>query len=197
MDKTSLRKEAKTRLQAMESDHREKDAAICRRVAELMETTEASSLAAYAAMKSEPMLESLMSAWIRSGKPLYLPRYNKSSRVYEMIAVHDLSADLVIGHYGILEPRNELAGLQPPYDGDRRMMWLIPGLGFDMKGHRLGRGGGYYDRLLSGATGMKTGVGYDCQIFDAIPCESHDIGVDYVVTETRIVDVAGIMPKEG
>ena len=111
--------------------------------------------------------------------------------------VHDLSTDLVAGHYGILEPRGELAGLQPPYDGNRRMMWLIPGLGFDMKGHRLGRGGGYYDRLLSGATGMKTGIGYDCQIFDAIPCEPHDVGVDYVVTETRIVDVAGIMPKEG
>ena len=75
-------------------------------------------------------------------------------------------------------PRSELAGLQPPYDGDRRMMWLIPGLGFDMKGHRLGRGGGYYDRLLCGATGMKTGIGYDCQIFDAIPCEPHDIEVD-------------------
>nr|MCR5380722.1 5-formyltetrahydrofolate cyclo-ligase [Lentisphaeria bacterium] len=170
---------------------------ICRRLTELLRKTDASMLAAYAAMKTEPMLESLMSAWLRSGRPLVLPRFNPSSREYEMVAIHDLSTDLVAGHYGILEPRGELAGLRPPYDGDRRMMWLIPGLGFDMKGHRLGRGGGYYDRLLSGATGMKTGVGYDCQIFDAIPCESHDIGVDYVVTETRIVDVAGIMPKEG
>ena len=197
MDKTSLRKEAKTRLQAMESDHREKDASICRRVVELMEATEASALAAYAAMKSEPMLESLMSAWLCSGKPLYLPRFNQSSREYEMVAVHDLSADLVMGHYGILEPRSELAGLRPPYDGDRRMMWLIPGLGFDMKGHRLGRGGGYYDRLLCGATGMKTGIGYDCQIFDTIPCEPHDIGVDYVVTETRIVECGWHLCPEG
>ena len=148
MDKTSLRKEAKTRLQAMESDHR-------------------------------------------------VPRFNQSSREYEMVAVHDLSTDLVMGHYGILEPRSELAGLQPPYDGDRRMMWLIPGLGFDMKGHRLGRGGGYYDRLLCGATGMKTGIGYDCQIFDAIPCEPHDIGVDYVVTETRIVECGWHLCPEG
>ena len=114
-----------------------------------------------------------------------------------MVAVHDLSTDLVAGHYGILEPRGELAGLRPPYDGDRRMMWLIPGLGFDMKGHRLGRGGGYYDRLLSGATGMKTGVGYDCQIFDAIPCEPHDIGVDYVVTETRVVECGWHHAQEG
>ena len=197
MDKTSLRKEAKTRLQAMDSDHREKDESICRRLTELLRKTDASMLAAYAAMKTEPMLESLMSAWLRSGRPLVLPRFNPSSREYEMVAIHDLSTDLVAGHYGILEPRGELAGLQPPYDGDRRMMWLIPGLGFDMKGHRLGRGGGYYDRLLSGATGMKTGVGYDCQIFDAIPCEPHDIGVDYVVTETRVVECGWHHAQEG
>ena len=126
MDKTSLRKEAKTRLQTMDSDHREKDESICRRLTELLRKTDASMLAAYAAMKTEPMLESLMSAWLRSGRPLVLPRFNPSSREYEMVAVHDLSTDLVAGHYGILEPRGELAGLQPPYDGDRRMMWLIP-----------------------------------------------------------------------
>jgi 5-formyltetrahydrofolate cyclo-ligase len=51
--------------------------------------------------------------------------------------------------------------------------------------------------LRSGATGMKTGVGYDCQIFDAIPCESHDIGVDYVVTETRVVECGWHHAQEG
>jgi 5-formyltetrahydrofolate cyclo-ligase len=188
MDKTGFRKEAKARLHAMDSDREKRSLLICGRIAGMLKKAETCSLAAYMAMETEPMLASLMSAWLDSGGKLYLPRYDKASRDYEMVAVHDLEADLAPGYYGILEPRMELAGSHPPYDGDRSMIWLIPGLGFDLSGHRLGRGGGYYDRLLNGATGMKIGVGYDCQIFDALPFESHDIGVDYVVTETRIVD---------
>ena len=188
MDKASLRKEAKSRLREMDSCRKEQDRLICGRVAELLEKAEACPLAAYMAMKSEPELASLMRAWLAAGKTLYLPRYDKALREYEMASVRDLTADLAPGFYGISEPRMELAGLRPPFDGDKRLIWLIPGLGFDLAGHRLGRGGGYYDRLLDGATGMKIGVGYDCQIFDALPFEPHDIGVDYVVTETRIVD---------
>ena len=80
---------------------------------------------------------------------------------------------------------------------ERPDLILVPALAFDRAGYRLGRGGGYYDRLLSGATGMKTGVGYDCQIFDAIPCEPHDIGVDYVVTETLGVECGWHTDQEG
>ena len=197
MDKTSFRKEAKARLQAMDSDRSGKNASICRNVRELLEKADTCMLAAYAAMETEPVLTSVMSAWLQSGKTLYLPRFNQTSCDYEMVAVQDLSTDLVPGHYGIFEPRGELAGLRPPFHGDGRMMWLIPGLGFDLKGHRLGRGRGYYDRLLNGATGMKTGIGYDCQIFDALPYEPHDIGVDYVVTETRIVDCGWQIAPQG
>ena len=176
------------RLCGIGPDREEKDRLICGRVADLLEKAVPCPMAAYMAMETEPSLASLMLAWLASGKTLYLPRYDETSREYEMAAVHDLANDLARGHYGILEPRMELAGLRPPYEGDRKLIWLIPALGYDLEGHRLGRGGGYYDRLLDGATGMKIGVGYDCQIFDALPFEPHDIGVEYVVTETRIVD---------
>ena len=188
MNKTDFRKEAKSRLHGMELDRKKLDRSICGCIAKLLKAAAPRPLAAYMAMRTEPSLASLMQAWLSSDGALYLPRYCESSHEYEMVSVKDLATDLATGHYGILEPRMELVGLRPPYEGDRSMIWLIPGLGFDLAGHRLGRGGGYYDRLLSGATGMKIGVGYDCQIFDALPFEPHDIGVDYVVTETRIVD---------
>ena len=197
MDKTGFRQEAKARLRALGPDRHEKDGAIRRRLEALLAEADVLVLAAYVAIQEEPVLASLMSTWLHAGRELRLPRYNASLREYEMVAVQDLGADLAPGYYGIPEPRVELDGLRPPYHDGRRMMWLIPGLGFDLSGHRLGRGGGYYDRLLDGATGLKTGVGYDCQIFDAIPCEPHDVGVDYVVTETRMVDCGWHIARRG
>jgi len=60
---------------------------------------------------------------------------------------------------------------------------LVPGLAFDRHGHRLGRGGGFYDRWLE-KTGLPTiGLCFSCQLVDAIPCEPHDIHVHAVLTE--------------
>jgi len=58
-------------------------------------------------------------------------------------------------------------------------------LGFDREGHRLGRGGGYYDRFLAALpeTTPRIGVGFEIQMRDSIPTEPHDIRLDAVVTE--------------
>lgn len=63
---------------------------------------------------------------------------------------------------------------------------IIPGLGFTIKGERLGRGKGYYDRYLSGFSGIKVGVCFETQVFETIPTDEHDIELDYLVTETEI-----------
>ena len=62
---------------------------------------------------------------------------------------------------------------------------LVPGLGFDARGHRLGRGKGHYDRLLAGFGGRKIGVAFDFQIMAEVPCEAHDIVLDDIVTPAR------------
>ena len=69
---------------------------------------------------------------------------------------------------------------------------LVPGLMFDPWGKRLGRGGGYYDRLLgrlSGATLI--GVCFDATLREEVPAEAHDRKVDMVVTESRTIDCVG------
>ena len=69
-------------------------------------------------------------------------------------------------------------------------IWLVPGLAFSEDGARLGRGGGYYDRLLNGADGIKVGLLFECQLAAQIPVMDYDIRMDYLLTEARIINCA-------
>jgi len=66
---------------------------------------------------------------------------------------------------------------------------LVPGVAFDRSGNRLGRGGGYYDRLLKGYSGSVTAVAFNFQLFETIPTSAHDVPVGTIVTETKIINV--------
>ena len=66
----------------------------------------------------------------------------------------------------------------------------VPALGFNINGARLGRGGGFYDRELQNYSGIKIGISYDFTVSLEIPFEAHDIKVDVIVTDRRIVDAA-------
>ncbi len=68
-------------------------------------------------------------------------------------------------------------------------LMLVPGIAFDQHGHRLGQGGGYYDRYLPYIREDCTtvGIAFDEQIVDAIPCEPTDRGVSYILTPTRLI----------
>lgn len=63
---------------------------------------------------------------------------------------------------------------------------LIPGLAFDTKGARLGRGKGFYDRYLSNFKGTSIALAYECQLVDELPEEEHDKKIDYLITEKNI-----------
>jgi 5-formyltetrahydrofolate cyclo-ligase len=64
---------------------------------------------------------------------------------------------------------------------------LVPGAAFDLNGSRLGRGQGFYDRLLEKVSGVKCGVAYDFQLLEKIPTEPHDAKVDFILTPSRCV----------
>ena len=72
--------------------------------------------------------------------------------------------------------------------GDIEMI-IVPGVAYDRKGNRVGRGKGYYDRLLSGSKALKVGVAYDFQMVDEIDAEPHDVKVDLVITDRGIYHV--------
>lgn len=87
---------------------------------------------------------------------------------------------LAIGKFGIYEPI--ITSDTRDFD-----LMLIPGNAFDIHFNRLGRGKGYFDKFLKTATGFKLGIGYDVQVFASVPVEPHDVKMDGVLTEKRIM----------
>lgn len=81
-----------------------------------------------------------------------------------------------VGDFNILEPQNE------PYKGDFDLI-VVPGVAFDRKGNRIGRGKGYYDRFLCRHLNVKRiGICFDFQLVDKVPAEPFDIRMDEVIT---------------
>ena len=69
---------------------------------------------------------------------------------------------------------------------------FIPGLAFDKRGHRLGRGKALFDRLLKHVDCPKIALAFDFQILDSVPTLPHDIAMDIVVTEKRVIKVFNV-----
>ena len=74
-------------------------------------------------------------------------------------------------------------------DIDNIELIIVPGIAYDNRGNRVGRGKGYYDRLLNRTKATKIGIGYDFQLVDEIDSEPHDITMDIVITDSRIINI--------
>ncbi len=135
-------------------------------------------------LPSEPDIAPLLTDALAAGKLLALPRFNPATNAYEAVQVTDLAHDLALGPFQVREP-----GASCPVMALNRLdLALVPGLGFDVRGRRLGRGKGHYDRLLAGFSGIKIGVAFDFQIVDEVPSEAHDVALDVIVTPTRWIE---------
>lgn len=86
------------------------------------------------------------------------------------------------GYRGIMEPSAEAALICPEEIG----FAVVPGLAFDRDGGRLGRGKGYYDRLLPRLCCPKAGIAFDERIVDEVPLEKHDVKMDMVITPNNL-----------
>lgn len=90
---------------------------------------------------------------------------------------------LVKGAYGILEPGAGCPRVEP----EEIDLIFVPGTAFDVRGHRIGQGGGYYDRYLNRTRAVRVGVCHDFALLSAVPSEAHDARMDIVVTPGRTV----------
>jgi 5-formyltetrahydrofolate cyclo-ligase len=129
----------------------------------------------------EPDLRPLCHEAIAAGKIVAFPKFLADSACYGAFPVTNLQSDLGAGQFGIPEPT-----LCDPKD---RLIALdlifVPGIGFSFDGARLGRGKGYYDRLLAEISGTKCGVAFEWQITSDVPTDAHDIRLDCVVTPSQ------------
>lgn len=135
----------------------------------------------------EPDLWPLVVEALSVGKSVALPRYSPADRAYVACLIRDPARDLEAGRFGILEPT---AGC-PVFNLKQLDLALVPGIGFSLGGCRLGRGKGYYDRLLAGLAAFKCGVAFDCQVADEFPAEPHDVRLNCILTPERWHEVIG------
>lgn len=120
-----------------------------------------------------------------SGKLLALPRYLPDQAIYCAAMHQGEISELSKGPFGVPEPPLNA----PVVPLNRLDLVLVPGIGFDLAGRRLGRGKGFYDRLLAEVTGIKCGVALDEQVVSGLPEEPHDVPMNFVLTPTRWLPV--------
>lgn len=160
---------------------------LARLLASLAPLAEATHVAGYWAMDGEISLHAVMPR-LADGVAWCLPRLTPGKRL--VFAPWRTGEPLVANRFGIPEPDVELDACLDP---DRIDVVLAPLVGFDRAGHRLGTGGGYYDRsfafrLQAGPPPLLVGVGYAMQQRDAIERHDWDVPMDFIATEAELID---------
>lgn len=173
---------AKVRLRVAEMDPLARAEASARAVELLLRQPlwqKARCVLLYLPLKDELDVSAAVEAALHAGKCVALPRFNPAAGAYE--AAEFRGEVLERKQFGVREPDQSA----PKVPLNRLDLLLVPGVAFDWSGRRLGRGKGFYDRLLAGVTGMKCGVAWDQQMVRELPAEPHDITMDLMLTPSR------------
>lgn len=149
----------------------------CERLTALEQWKDADTVLLYSAIQGEVDTAQLIAQWcgvkrivlpLVVGDDLVLKEYHPGS--------------LLPGYKGIMEPSVDSVTVEP----SEVQMVVVPGVAFDKDCRRLGRGKGYYDRLLSRVHCPKIGLAFDWQIVEAVPVDDWDVALDSVVTSTTV-----------
>jgi 5-formyltetrahydrofolate cyclo-ligase len=187
--KQILRQEARALLSSFSPEKiRDDSVRACQLLRDQSIWRNAKSVLLYAPLQRELDIWDLFREATRSRKIVALPRFDAATGTY--VAAEAAENALISGAFGALEPPSG-APIIKPLD-----FILVPGLGFDSQGRRLGRGRGFYDRILSEAPvgSVKCGIAFDEQILSEIPAEAHDVSVDFIVTPSRWLICRGQAP---
>ena len=133
--------------------------------------------------ENEVDTRALIGACLAHGRRVAVPVVMPGTQTLAHALIDGLD-QLVVGPWGLAQPDPAAATWLP---AEARIdLVVVPGLAFDRRGHRIGWGGGYYDRFLAQVQAVKIGLCYDELVLDCIPGEPHDVPVDMVVAETTI-----------
>ncbi len=186
-DRRQLRQEILGRRDTLPEDLREGKSSLIRsRLLEMHSLNGASRVMIYINYRSEvitrPLIIELKLKGITVAAPLTVPED------YDLVPyrIEDEVEDLFPGYRSIPEPDVDRC-LQ--FDPAALDVILVPGAVFDPSGGRLGYGGGYYDRFLSrmAPEALTVGLAYELQVVPEIPLQEHDVPLDWIVTEERMI----------
>lgn len=156
---------------------KEDSLAVCRLILESTVWQRASQVMLYVPMRGELNVNSLTENGLKDGKSIALPRFSVNKNAYEACGIDNLS-DLVPGKFGVLEPPPDCQTM----DTKQLDLAIVPGVAFAGLGGRLGRGGGFFDRLLTDIPAKKCGVCFEQQVCPDVPVERHDVKMDMIAT---------------
>lgn len=180
--KATLRSKIKAAVKNLSAEKRKVDSEkLCLRLKEEPFFKNAQSILFFAPMPEEPDLWPLLNEVLAGKKMVALPCFDSDNQSYVPRHVKDIHVEILSGKFGIREPATDCMAI-PLDDLD---LVLVPGVAFGADGHRLGRGKGFYDRLLQDFTRKKIGIAFDEQIVGAIPLEQNDVPMDLILTPTR------------
>lgn len=183
--KAELRSKIRATVKGLSTEQRKSNSEqLCARLKEQDVFQNAGSLLFFASLPEEPDLWPLLNDVLAGKKLVALPCFDVENQVYMPRRITDIHVEILSGKFGIREPAPACIDI-PLRDLD---VVLVPGVAFSRDGHRLGRGKGYYDRLLENFTGKKIGIAFDEQIVDTIPTEKSDVRMDLILTPTRCLD---------
>lgn len=184
--KSQIRKQVRATLAAMSADQqRAASHAACDRLLELEALQRARVVMLYMPLELEVDVTPAARALLAQGKTVCVPKVDWQWYEMDPIALTSLEDEAMhLDRYGVRVPR-----IAQPVPLDSINVIIVPALAFDPQGNRLGRNAGFYDRFLSrlNPATLKVGVAFEQQIVDNVPVEPHDIAMDVVVTDHRIL----------
>jgi 5-formyltetrahydrofolate cyclo-ligase len=157
---------------------------IVNRLLSLPEFRQARCVLFYIAFRSEVETQPAIDHTLALGKTVAVPVATREPRAL-VPCRYSCAADLARTSLGVLEPKPECAC---PVEPDLIDLVVVPGTAFDPHGGRLGYGLGYYDRLLGSIPrALRVALAFECQLVGLVPVEPHDLPVDIILTEERIL----------
>lgn len=162
---------------------------IAARLEQMRCIAEAENIMCFVSFGSEVHTHAIIKKWLLEGKNVCVPcieNISMGTRCMHAVRIRDFNELKKCGSYGILEPPLLRHNIADPESFD---VIIVPGCVYDVNKNRMGYGGGFYDKYLAVTSRncIKIGVCYDFQVIDQIPHDAHDIPLDSLVTEKRII----------
>lgn len=176
---TEYKKNLRKSMKALRASQRGDDEILAKNLFSLPELQDKTTFFVYNAFGSEADTMPVIERLLQENKKIFLPRVEGK----DMVAVpYEKDAPMPKSNYGIAEPTGAA------YLGEIEVT-VLPLLATDTKGNRLGYGGGYYDKFLEDRKSLKIGYCYDFQVLDELCAQPHDVKLDIVVTDKRVLRI--------
>ncbi|MGM0437197.1 MAG: 5-formyltetrahydrofolate cyclo-ligase [Bacillota bacterium] len=162
---------------------------ITKNILSLKEVNQSQNIMIYVSYRSEVNTEKLIISLLNKDKNVFAPYCIKNEKRMEIVKIKNHDKDLEKGAYGIKEPAKSLRTKnEEPENLD---VVIVPAVAFSKNGYRVGYGGGYYDRFLARLTNdtISIGINYEEMVFNSVPKEEHDLAVDILVTDKKILRI--------